>query len=286
MADEVIYTPRFMEDFVINKLKTHPELTNEQITQEFLAEHGEKFDRYLRNLDATIKSLHGKDISKLESEKEALKEELILALKAKGILGDDEKSKIVINYIKQLGIHFTWIGGGWAESGKNYVEIDWIQTYKFVTDYPYKKYSFYLLAKGTVFHELAHKISSFIGAGTWGLMIEGTRTSIEEKFAEGVSNLVITYLGLKDEYTDYYKEKEKEIIKLENLRKRMHPIIGLMRDKARSAGWDILMKRSERLVFVYGAVASVSMGIEFYANPLSAEEIKAIVHAALDKFQV
>ena len=286
MADEIIYTPRFVEDFVINKLKNHQELTNQQITQEFLAQHGEKFDKYLRNLGTFVQSAFSKDIRKLESEKESLKEELVLALKAKGILGDDEKSKIVVNYIKSLEIHFVCKGGGFAPYGKNCVEIDWIQTYKFMTDFPKKSFSFYLLAKGTVFHELAHKLREFISAETWGLLIRGKRTSVEEKFAQGVSNLAITYLGLKDAYTDYYKEKEKEVLALGDLRTRMYPIVGMISGEGGRAGFSVLEVRCSRLVWMYGNIASMSQGIEFYANPLSVAEIKAIIMSALDKFKI
>lgn len=281
MNTETVYTPRFVEDFVINKLKNHPELTNEQIAQEFLAQHGEKFDKYLRNVGAFVQSAFSKDISKLESEKEALKNELVLALKAKGILGDDEKSKIVINYVKGLEIHFVFKGSGIAQPGKNYVEIDWIQTYKFITDFPNKNLSLYLMAKGTVFHELAHMLSRFFG----DITRKETGGSFEEKFAQGVSVLVMNYLGLTDVYTAYYKEKEKEIVGLGELRIKAGHAIGSIYTEAGKLGLDVLSIRCRNLACIYISVPSFSLGIEFYANPLSIAEIKAIVQSALSKFK-
>ena len=221
--DEVIYTPRFIEDYVIlevnEAIKKYKVLTYEQylqIANKFLAEHGEKYDAYLRTLGNLAKDKYGDTISTFEGMKNKFKEDFITALQKRGILPQDETDKrlwLLREYLKATQIHFTFIGGGsggGTEKVENYVNIDWIQEYKFVEDFPERKFAYDLLAMITVFHELAHRFSIFLGTPT-NKLTGGKYIDAEESFAQGVAHVIANYLNIRDDYTAYYQQKNEEI---------------------------------------------------------------------------
>ncbi len=272
------YTPRFVEDYAIKALKANPELTDEQIAQQFIKDHGNKYDAYLRSLGAYVKSTFNDEISSLEEMKDKLKEDFIRALQERDILTKDETDKkfqIVKDYIKNIKLNFTLIGGGYGGTAtENYVNIDWIQTYKFITDYPESELSFYNIAIITVFHEFAHRLSYFLGNPT-KYVKNNKYLDEEESFAQGVAKIIANNFGIRDDYTTYYMKKEKEVQGLD--RSRMTGIIGQIYSLTyRQKINPVLNQRCYNLMGIYGPNPQNPRRIELYAHPTEEYEIKAM----------
>ena len=292
----VEYTPRFIEDFVIEHLTTEQNLSNEDIANKFMSVHGVSFNNYLEDLVDFIKVRYRDEIAHLDTDetKNDLKEKFIAALKNFGILDDSERGRNAERRLQEVSILFFYEGSGGGAADKA-VAIDFLQNYKFQSDFADGEslYPFITLGYGVVFHELGHRLRSYLNAGVIDIEYpsEGELRGLnfadklknryrpvanyEERFAQGISRLVMQYLQMPDVFTDYYQAKEKEIQSLgtEN-RERASKIFGLISAEAFNTGLPLLRTRTVRINSFYAPYCpTYSLPVENYANPLSLEEI-------------
>jgi hypothetical protein len=283
------YTLRFIEDFVLSELKTCPEQSEEDIADKFVRLHAESYERYLGGLEKVIQEKYSEEIPRLSSDDSwrDLKIKFLEAMRYYGLLGVDpeEASSRIMN----LKILFTCAGK--STGGGNSITCDFLQTYKLQTDFSdgEEKYPFTLLTYGMILHEAGHALSSIVKAQTVDDVkrpaeeLEGLsgierfkkgeyyKVSYEERFAQGISKLVMEYLGFNDVFTAYYKRKESELQQLgKPIRRRIFWILNSIYNKTKN--YRLLSTRSSGLSAIYGN--SKSKSIEAYANPLSLEEIK------------
>ena len=89
----VEYTPRFIEDFVLDELRDHPEQTDQDIADRFMELHGQPYNGYLQALEGVIRAKYEAEISKLDnnSTKGWLKERFLEAMQHNTILGSDNE---------------------------------------------------------------------------------------------------------------------------------------------------------------------------------------------------
>jgi hypothetical protein len=231
-----------------------------------------------------------------DEAKSAAKGVLVDALRYNGLLESEDSSNRMLDAIARSTIWYTYTGGGIA--GLNSVCVDFLQLMKFQEDFERGTDRFPMtnLATGCLYHEFGHVIQFASRARVAirvpvdpkvfegmpfeeAIRIPATRCieDLTESFCQGVCQLAMSYQGLEDSMTEYYKAKEQELQSLDPfLRARAAHAFLLIGNEAGARGLRLMSKRSHYSMYIYTSCAgpSTQKCIERFANPLSVADIR------------